>query len=40
MTASLQHPADQKLPDKAREGCTLLRAMRRRAFEACAVLRR
>ncbi|WP_332775638.1 helix-turn-helix domain-containing protein [Polaromonas sp.] len=35
-----QHQADQKLPDKAREGYTLLLAMRSWEFEAFTALRR
>ena len=35
-----QHLADQKLPDKEREGYTLLLAMRSWEFEAFTVLRR
>jgi DNA-binding Xre family transcriptional regulator len=37
---SQQHLADQKLPDAAREGYTLLLGMRRWEFEAFAALRR
>ncbi len=37
---ALQHLADQKLPDKEREGYTLLLAMRSWEFQAFAALRR
>jgi len=35
-----QHQSDQKLPDKEREGYTLLLAVRRWEFEALSALRR
>lgn len=37
---SQQHMADQKLPEKSREGDTLLLAMRRWEFQAFTELRR